>query len=79
MEITGLLGPLYLSSTTQSPGLLLKLPMPRPDPKTNEVRISGWDVGTGGPTVLLTFNTSEHVSDEHEVERRVKMHVPRRF
>lgn len=31
----------YLSSTTQPPGLLLKLPMPRPDPKTSEVRISG--------------------------------------
>lgn len=67
LGMTWLLGPLYLRCTTQPPGLLLKLPMPRPDPKTNEVRISGWDLGRGGPTVLLTFKTSELVSYEHEV------------
>lgn len=67
LEMTGLQGTLYLSCTTLPPGLLLKLPMPRPDPKTNEVRISGWDSDRGGPTVLLTFKTSELISFEHKV------------
>lgn len=67
LEMPGPLGPLYLSSTTQPPGLLLKLPMPRPDPKTNDIKISGWDLGRGGPTVLLRLKTSDLVCFEHEV------------
>lgn len=61
------LRPLYVSSTTQPPGLLLKPPMPRPDPKTNEVGISGWDPCKGDPTVQPRLRTLECVSFQQEV------------